>query len=387
MTEIELNDLLDRYIQGECTAQEIAKLESWYTQLAAKQAPKTVTGLSERQLRTWNNLVPKRKGILHVLYAPAFRYAAAIITIIGISATFSIVYYKQHKNTNQQEISSLIKPGGNFAVLTLANGKRISLDTLRNGSVATLPEVLITNDTATGMVTYQIKSSNGKGTSHIYAEDSEVPENTIQTPKGGQYQLLLPDGTHVFLNCASALTFPSRFAANSRKVILTGEAYFEVKHNPNQPFLVTTKGQTTTVLGTHFNVSAYPNEPLITTLAQGSVLVQQTLVTNSSLKQIVLKPNQQTRLQPDGFYVKNVDATDATAWKDGVFIFSKTDLKTVFRQLSRWYNIEVDYSSVPNTTVDAVIVRTLTLNEVLDLLTILSGHHFNLNGRRLSVTK
>jgi hypothetical protein len=362
MNDKELLDLLHRYREGECTPDEIALVESWFNHAADQAEPVSATTHYEAaRKRIWNKLgIETEKG--KVSYMLVLRYAASILLIVAISYS-SFLYFK--RKTPQTQIAKQdIQPGGYNAMLTLANGKSISLNT-NNGSVATLPNgILVSNSTSNGVVSFQIKNSKAEGAKH----DTNVNvggSNLITTPRGGQYQLLLPDGTRVYLNAASRLQFPSSFAVlKQRNVILTGEAYFEVAKDPQKPFIVSTKGQQLTVLGTHFNVSAYPNELQKTTLAEGSVELLLHPSTTTGIRQL-LKPNQQAQLLSSGFQVKEIDASEATAWKDGNFVFTQLSLRDALLQISRWYVVEVNIADIPDTNISGQFPRTFTLQQVL----------------------
>jgi ferric-dicitrate binding protein FerR (iron transport regulator) len=292
-----------------------------------------------------------------------FRYAAAAITIIAVIT--SIFYYnssQDRSDTYTKTIAKEIMPGGNSATLTLANGQKISLNSL-NGNVAANPGVLISNNSGNGVITYQIA---GKATQQVDAV------NTISTPRGGKYQMILSDGTRVVLNSSSTLQFLVSFSAADRKVnLITGEAYFEVAKDPKRPFLVTTKGQTIKVLGTHFNVTAYPDETIKTTLAEGSV----ELTSSSSLVKQLLKPDQQALLlsSNQGFKIVKVNAADEMAWKDGLFMFNQTPLASALRQICRWYNVDADYSHLPDAALEGEFSKSLTLSEMLRTIEYTSG--------------
>jgi hypothetical protein len=373
MTEGEATELLRRFESRQCTQEERELVESWYMHAVDSQSlPADQPDYQAVKIKLWRRLVPRR-----IVYISLARYAAAAIIIGGLAYGYHFVNVR---NVHQSaQIINAIQPGGNKAVLVLANGQSISLNDSHSGKVAVLPGVQISNDTSSGIVTYKLLDNKVNNTIQL---------NTIKTPSGGQYQLILPDGSKVFLNAASTLTFPSGFAANKREVTLTGEAYFEITKNPGQPFFVMTVGQQLKVIGTHFNISAYPSEPLRTTLAEGSVELSQLSQKNISPQKQLLKPDQQATLLSDGFQVKHVDASDEVAWKDGLFVFKQTQLLNVLQQISRWYNIKVDYSNIPNKTVDAEISRTLTLSRFLQILEAGTGINITLdNEGRLFVEK
>ena len=211
--------------------------------------------------------------------------------------------------------------------------------------------------------------------------------NTITTANGNQYQLILSDGSRVWLNAASSIRFPTSFSGYERKVEITGEAYFEVAKNAAKPFKVDFKNKAgekdeIEVLGTHFNVNTYTDEPeMKTTLLEGSVKI------TAANKMQMLAPGQQARLTINGIELKkNVDLDQVMAWKNGYFLFDNTDIYTLMRQISRWYNIEVIYEpNVKNDVFFGEIERKAELNEVLKILEV-GDLHFKLNGHKLTVT-
>ena len=303
------------------------------------------------------------------------RYAAVLLVSLGVG--YSLLLALRSTQNIKTQTAIIVKPGENKATLTLANGKTIILNAITNGKVATFPGGQITNNSSTGMITY-IQSKRGRS-NHNTKPLEEM--NTITTPNGGQYHVILSDGTHVYLNASSTLKFPSCFISNQRQVTLTGEGYFEVAKNQQQPFQVTTKGQQLTVTGTHFNVSAYNNEPVKTTLLEGGV----NLLQPSTGRKQPLVPNQQAMLLSNGFEVKTVKAINEIAWKRGLFYFRQTPLKEALQQISRWYNVEVDYSNLPDVPLDAELTRDLTLNKIIQILDLNADLKFELTnqGRRL----
>lgn len=364
MNEQEALELLKRYKANQCTAEERAIVDSHYLhELDRCSVPEGEVDYAAVRANILSAFQPPRV----VRRIPVYiRYAAAIITIVGITSTY---YYfsNQHKSPKSTNIAKEILPGGNSATLTLGDGKEISLNSYK-GKVATNPGMLVSNNPGNGVVTYTLTNSKTQGAIHNESKPDEV--NAITTPKGGQYQMVLSDGSLVFLNAASKLQFFVRFAAGERKVFLSGEAYFQVAKDPKRPFIVITEGQQLQVLGTHFNVSAYPNETIKTTLAEGSIQ----LTSSSSLQKELLKPDQQASLLSTGIYqVKKVCAADATAWTEGLFVFSDVSFDDVLRQISRWYKVEADFSNLPDATLDAELSKSLTLSELLRSIELSSG--------------
>jgi ferric-dicitrate binding protein FerR (iron transport regulator) len=183
----------------------------------------------------------------------------------------------------------------------------------------------------------------------------------------------------VYLNAASSLKYPTRFTGNEREVTLTGEGYFEIAKNAKQPFIVVTTNQSIRVLGTHFNVSCYPGDPIKTTLAEGKIEISRP----ANSQKTTLKPGDQSIVSPEGIEVHQVNPDDVIAWKDGKFVFIRTPLKEMLRQISRWYDIDVDYSQIPDQNFDGEISRKLSLQEVLKSVEAGTDLHFQIEGRRI----
>jgi ferric-dicitrate binding protein FerR (iron transport regulator) len=313
------------------------------------------------------------------------RVAAAIIILISMSVfVFTQITVNRKTNDGVVKVEPLdnanndILPGGDKAILTLANGSQIILDSAANGVVAQQGKTEVMK-LANGQLVYK-----GAGD-----QENDVLYNTMATPRGGQYRLVLPDGSRVWLNAVSSIRFPTAFTGNERKVEITGEAYFEIVKDEFRPFRVLVKpvsgndDMEVTVLGTHFNINAYQDEPAIkTTLLEGSVKV-----TNGT-NHTVIKPGQQTQLNINGVIkvIQDADVAEVVAWKDGRFEFNDTDLKTIMRQVMRWYDVDVEYqNNMPDRYFTANISRNKTLSGVLTILK-LSDVGFKLEGKKLSVT-
>ncbi len=258
-----------------------------------------------------------------------------------------------------------IAPGSNKAVLTLANGRQIILNNARNGSLAAQGNTDFIKK-GEGRLVYNAKANTDKAT-------AELAYNTISTPRGGQYQVVLPDGSHVWLNAASSIRFPAAFTGKDREVAITGEAYFEVAHNKVKPFRVSVNGQTVEVLGTHFNINAYTDEPSMkTTLLEGRVRI------TKDNRVAMLKPGEQATIAGAGnFKIETVNTEEAVAWKDGLFQFKDATLLIVMRQLSRWYDVRVEYEgNMPKTVFSGKLHRNVNASQVLEIL-----KYFNVNFR------
>lgn len=294
---------------------------------------------------------------------PIYKWvAAAIIIVAGIGYWFWPGYNKQKANLVDIAKPVTILPGKEGAILTLADGAAVLLDTISNGTVALQEGV--TAKVVNGALVYE-----GTGNTISY--------NTMSTPKGRQYKLTLPDGSEVWLNAASSIRYPIAFTGKERKVELEGEAYFEVKKNARQPFIVDAGNKAQIeVLGTSFNVSAYENQKeLNTTLINGSIKVNGTIV----------KPGQQARITDKMHLINNADTEKVTAWQRGFFNFEGSSLEEVMRQLERWYDIKVEYEKgIPAIDFGGEMKMNTSLNGIL-LALEKSGIHFRMEGRTLIV--
>ena len=315
--------------------------------------------------------------------------AAAIIILIGTGAYF--FNQSSKRNTTPEAAKALpvkksandVLPGGDKAILTLANGQQIVLDNAANGVLAQQGNSDVVK-LADGQLAY-------KGTS---AKANEIVYNTLGTPRGGQYRLLLPDGSKVWLNAISSIRYPTAFTGDERKVEITGEAYFEVTSDKTKPFRVVCNRDahpeqregpmTIEVLGTHFNINAYSDEPAVkTTLLEGSVKV------TSKEHAVIIKSGEQTQLYNSGVLkvIHDADVDEAVAWRNGLFEFQDADLQSILRQVMRWYDVDVEYQgNVPERFFTAIISRDKTLTAVLEILK-LSDIDYKLEGKKLIITQ
>lgn len=384
-THSEQEELLDKFNKGLCTPEEIAIVENWYN----KQSLISKDELSEPDLNDANDAI--WKGISGKLTVAGYQapsaspifsikrmlVAASLFVVLGAGVFYFGSPYLNNHNDNQATTQPHIKPGTNKAYLTLADGKRITLTDSTTGTLALQGSVKITK-TADGQIAYQVVD-----------EGKEQPGkyNTLEAPKGGQYQITLIDGTKVWLNAASVLKYPTKFDGTERKVALTGEAYFEVAKDNKKPFRIISDNQTIEVLGTHFNVNAYSDESAIkTTLLEGSVKVFRT-AEGSNYK--ILTPGQQSVLSSSELNVREVDTEEAVAWKEGFFIFENDNLKILMRKLERWYDVEVDYTGIADnkTKITGTLSRNTQLAEVLKLLEETDKFKFKTEGRRITIMR
>lgn len=376
-----LAQLAAKWRKGTITAEEKAQFNSWYnsfddTELILKEEDnRFALGKKINEKIKDKLLLPKRRntGLIYSVLA-----AATLILISGTLVYLSLNTSLSPGKKVARQIAADIKPGGNKATLTLANGRKISLTDTSNGEIAEQSGIAITK-TADGQLVYTIKNSSA-----VASANQPTEFNTIETPVGGQYQINLPDGTKVWLNAASSLKYPAQFTAHQRKVELTGEGYFEVSKDKKRPFTVVTGKQEVQVLGTHFNVNAYPEEKATkTTLLEGIVKVS-----NASSQEHgdskLLRPGEQSTLTQASFQVEKVDIENAVAWKNGYFTFADEDLEVSMRKLSRWYNVEISYSGKFDTiSFGGAISRSKSLAEVLQILELTRKIKFKIEGRRI----
>ncbi|SMC38036.1 FecR family protein [Pedobacter africanus] len=369
--------LLEKYKSGNCSEEEKAIVESWYLELERQQAPAHEV-ITKSKDQVWTSLAEKTTRPLEktasgkVYLFKAAAWAAVVFLVV------SVVYLTGNRQKDVPMANGSAKddvvPGGDKAFLTLANGRKISLTDAANGEIAKEAGLSITK-TADGQLVYTVKEDTETSTNLL---------NTIETPKGGKYQINLPDGTRVWLNAASSLRYPAKFVGDKRMVTLTGEGYFEVAKNREMPFIVKTAGQEVHVLGTHFNINSYADEGSVkTTLAEGSVRV----IPAAEAEKITLKPGEQSELDNKGIKVKKADLEAVLAWKQGDFIFDGEDLKSIMRKVARWYDVEVIYKGVfDHLKFGGSISRSKNISSVLGIMEETGSVHFHIEGKRITVT-
>lgn len=377
MNETEILALLQKYKEGTLSDADKDKLEAWYLHKASNSNLQLSENELEDSYEYLKSKLPLQQEAKVVRLWPRVAVAASIALVLGTG----LFYFTKPKEQiiqvveKQQEIA----PGGNRGILTLSNGKQIVLsDISAKDTIAKegQKEEVTIKMSANGVITYVINP------------DADVPKqdansfNTLSTPTGGQYNIVLADGTKVYLNAVSSIKYPTQFNGSQRMVELEGEAYFEVAKNKNKPFIVKSNNQAIEVLGTHFNVHAYDNEAVVkTTLLEGSVAV------TYKNQKAILKPGQQSNVS-DNFNkiaIREVDTEAAIAWKNGRFKFDNADLKTVMKQLERWYGIKVEYrGDVSEARFNGGTFRNKNLSEVLKVLE-LSNIKFKVEGKTIIV--
>ncbi|MCR8556545.1 DUF4974 domain-containing protein [Mucilaginibacter sp. BJC16-A38] len=370
MDENEVKDLLNRYRSGTATDDDKALLESWY--LNFQESGLEELGMDER-LRAvnaaWQHLDGGNTHVRKIGSWPRIAAAAAILVFLSI-VTYFLVNRNSTAGIGTAQLAHTkfdIAPGSNRATLTLASGKVVNLSNSQSGVIINAAR-LVYNDGSKIDTSAKNNSSNAN------------EKVMLSTPRGGTYQLLMPDGTKVWLNAASSITFPSTFAGlTQRNVELTGEAYFEVAKNKAVPFRVSSAGQVVEVLGTHFDINAYADEPVAkTTLLQGSILLNKTL----------LKPGEQARLTSGGVIVAAANVDETIGWKNNYIVFEDEKIESVMRKIARWYNVEVIYEGEkPADDFGGRVSRGAYVSQILTKLELTNKVHFRVAGRRIIVTK
>ncbi|SFD34986.1 FecR family protein [Algibacter pectinivorans] len=361
MTELEILTLLKNYRSGTLSDDEKDKLEAWYLFEASNSKKR----LNKDQLDSSFNYIKYKVPVKQETKVVNLRkrlYVAASVALMLASG----LYYFTRTVDSRVELAKEIKeirPGGTKGVLTLSNGKQIVLTNIvgKDTIISEGEKERVTiKMNSNGLVSYVVNPNT-------YTDNRGLNTfNTLSTPVGGQYNVILSDSTKVYLNAMSTLKYPTHFKGNKRVVELEGEAYFEVAKDKSKPFFVKFRNQIIEVLGTHFNVHAYNNESFTkTTLLEGSVAV------SYKDKKTILRPGQQAEVSENSssILVSNVDAASAMAWKDGRFKFDNADLKMVMKQLERWYDIQVEYKGdIPDLKFNGGTFMNKNLTEVLKVL-------------------
>jgi len=375
--------LLKKYLAGQCTPEEQAIVESWYYEISGKQKdnlpePDYLT-MKQDIFNAIHTGEQQQPGRITRIWP---RIAAAAIAIVTIGAGLFYYYDQSVKNEQYAAYAHDVEPGRQGATLTLANGKKILINDALAGNIASQSGVRITK-AADGQVIYEVTDQQPASSDY----------NTLSTSAGEQTRVRLPDGSLVYLNSASSLKYPVSFSRSAvRRVSLTGEGYFEISKSfisiggerTRQSFVVESRGQQVEVLGTHFNVNSYVDEPAVaTTLLEGSVKVSQ------GGKDVILKPGEQAVNLGNTIAVSPVDTESITDWKDGDFYFEHVEFRSVMRKIGRWYNVEIIYdASVPdNITSNGLISRNNKLSEVLKSIEKAGEVHFKIQGNKVYVTK
>lgn len=411
--------LFQRYFNRTATDDEKAELMEWIRQEENAAEVRSLMDKAWREFKEREEVFTDRQSeamIRHILKkdigrwggakgkhemtrlkrSKAIAVAAALVAIVVVGAFWRYAFIQQHdkvgKKTSSEVIRKDVTPGGNRAVLTLANGRAIVLDSANKGILARQSNIKVLK-LGGGVLKYKKQSTSHKQT-HAneavgYAQNSgqdvleKVQYNTLRTPRGGQYRIILPDESTVWLNAASSIRFPTEFVGKERKVKITGEAYIEVTKNASKPFIIELPShKRIEVLGTRFNINAYEDESFIkTTLVEGLIKVI------SGNKGKLLKPGQQAQLpkETNRISIAKVNIERVEAWKNGNFYFEDDDLASIMRKISRWYDVEIIYKGdIPPGQYTGIISRNNNLSIVLKMLQ-LSGLQFKIEGKKLII--
>jgi transmembrane sensor len=366
----ELLRIMERISETTATEAEIIKFNAWCNAFkGTEQEVPNLEAIQNRVLKRVHRKINKKTTILPLHISRIAIAAAAVAAVVfGVWYFYSSQYLVFSSQTVSGQSANDIAPGKNTATLTLANGKTINLSDAKTGVVIG-ENNLAYNDGS--LVQVSVPSPDAK------------EQLTVSTPRGGTYQVTLSDGTKVWLNAASALSYSTALNdRGERRVKLAGEAYFEVAKDKQHPFVVESGGQEVTVLGTHFNINAYKDEPGIkTTLIEGSVKVA------GEGFQTVIKPGQQASFKAGGINVEEVNLNTVTDWKNGKFRFKNEPLTSILRKVSRWYDVEIVYQSdlknMP--TFSGSVSRFDNVSAVLQMLEETSDVKFSIEGKTIKV--
>ena len=380
MNREEYNSLYEKYLAGKCSVNEQVELENYQDSFKLKEQQWDVTTMGnskeiKQSIQENLNYSIQEHSKNRIFKIRAWQSTAAAILIL---LTAGIYYYQTSSKpiivkTKIPRFKNDVAPGNNKAILTLDDGSKIDLDDAKTGILASESNIDI-KKTGVGQLEYTAGTQTVK----------TVKYNILSTPLGGEYQLVLPDGSKVWLNSGSTLRFPTAFIGSERIVELKGEAYFDIAKNPKMPFLVrTNNAMDIKVLGTQFNVMAYDDEKNInTTLIEGSVEVLK------ESGKTTLKPGQEAILNKRSGNIKvaSADLEQAIAWKNGYFIFYNENIESIMRKVSRWYNVDIVYQgNLNNKDFVGTISRNKNVSELLKMLELTGAIHFSIDGRRITV--
>lgn len=382
-----LEMLAEKWLLGTITPEEAREYADWYNE--GQDNPIDIPpdfALSDQEQRD-RILAKIKQGHYQTFTAPShskrrfsYRLVAAAVLVIGLGISIFYIQKSKDATTIKNSVSNhikdtVIRPGSHKATLMLANGTLINLHQSKNGLLAKQGNSQIIK-AGRGQLVYKSQNSQPGAIS--------TENNLLTIPKGGEFSITLGDGTKVWLNAASTLSYPCLFEGGERVVTLTGEAYFEVAHDPKHPFIVQTKGQSVKVLGTHFNINAYDDEAEITTtLLEGKVNV----ITASNRDNHYLNPGQQSVLYKNQLDIKKVNTEYAVAWHKGNFMFENENIETIMREIARWYDVSIAYEGeVPNDQFGGTISKFEDVKQVLHILQLTGKVHFTITGKKIIVS-
>jgi len=366
MTSDKIKVLIDKYAKGTCSLEERQWLELWFEQ---QEGAEHKNLSADDKARLFQRITAANSAIP---FAPRtkpnyLRWAAAAALVLSFIGGSYLLWQRQAQEQHTQLAHAPILPGENKATLTLSDGRQILLSD--KGAETAKDQGISITKTASGLVKYKIDPEAAVGTGY----------NTIETPRGGQYEIALPDGSQVTLNAASSLRFAVNMRHQAQRIVeLKGEGYFEVAKDAKRPFIVKSNQQEIQVLGTVFNVNSYQSSRSLTTLLEGSVLIN---------KQKKLRPGQQAQVEGQEVKIKEVDVADYVDWKNNAFVFRNESLSSIMDRLSRWYNIEYTFDD-PQTgdiTFNGEVSRYAQVTDVIKLLRLTSKVTFDIQGRSIKI--
>jgi transmembrane sensor len=361
----QFKSLLDRYKAGTATEEDIAFLESWYSEYQSEGAEYDPADKIIDAKAVWDDLQLARPMAKHISLWP--RIAAAASVVLALSAGMYFILHKEKLQSSTNNVASAM----NKAILALPDGRHIALADVKNGDL-TAGISKVNRDE----LMYRASASSPKKT---------VAYDTLTVPRGGHFQLTMADGSKIWLNAATVIRYPETCDGNERRIeLLKGEAYFEVTHNRSKPFKVISRNQVIEDIGTRFNVNAYDDEPNVkTTLLEGSVSVA------DDKNRVTLKPGQQSQVNASGSHIiiKNASLNEAVSWKNGRFIFNNDDIASVMRQVSRWYDVDVSYEGdMAGKVFTGSVPHSEKVEEVMRKLEETGNIHYRVDGKRIIVT-
>jgi len=386
-------ELIGKLLNGDISQEEHLWLKEWVNESAENKVQfekLTDAGFLEKKLTFWDNIdndkawnellhklpEPESEPVRSFNYTSLLKYAAIAILTLSVSVLLYLRNENRVTGNDKPQIAqtTMIKPGSNNAILILGNGQKVALKNHVPVSINEDDGTAVSNKDEILAYKHTGKANAGQ----------EVIYNTIVVPRGGEYQLVLADGSKIWMNSASSLRYPTSFSGGERKVYLSGEAYFEVAKNAKMPFIVKTDKAEVQVLGTHFNVKAYDDEDLCkTTLLEGSVKVHSSAAANE------IKPGEQAIINGTGQQkiTSDINVDEEVAWKNGLFMFTKADIKDVLQQVSRWYDIDVVYEGkVPELQFTGQLSRKVDFYGFTNILKY-AGLNFTIKGKTVIVAK
>lgn len=370
MTEEEFLELSKKCLSGQASAEELARLAQYKDRIQLENSDwQPEMGNQDHVYRELSDSLRKSTLPVKRLNFPFIRTAAIFLLVTAAG----LLLYRSNQGIRSKPVAHVL-PAANEAILTLADGTRISLDSeARDFKTA---DGIHLHKKKDGLLIYEINE-------HSSANLGQDQFNSIITPLGKHYSIVLSDGSKIWLNAGSELKFPAAFNGNERRVQISGEAYFEVAKDKQKPFVVQTSRAEVTVLGTHFNISSYPDDDFTaTTLLEGSVRMSR------EGSAVTLKPGSEgltSEISPQ-ISVEPANLQKAVSWKEGLFVFENESLPAIMKQLSRWYDVEIEFKgNVRNKEFGGSISRFKEINEILEMMHLAGGINYKIEGRRVII--